>query len=356
MTFAAKVSPPARCVTLAEVVAHEGGVFRHRESGGIVEYPLPSHATPELREYFGTLATARSEEDALAELPAGRIYGAGAVISSDGALLARDVSGDHGSPAESHWLLGSNRMKQPRPVTGSTAVVAVNLGDGYAHWLLEELPRLLTVPVGCVDNLLVHVDSGLSCDALRLRGGVERVIGVKREQHLACSPLLVPGLVAAPAAPAPRTLRLIDEFTESLGRKPSSSGERVYFTREKAGRRQVTDEAALWGLLEANNFKKVILEELTWDEQIAVCRSARVVVAPHGAGLANIVFCLPGTRVIEILSRQYCNPGYWRLAVLRGLDYRPVVAAGNSPLGEDRRANRADILVDIGQVRSAIRV
>ncbi|MEY4488174.1 MAG: hypothetical protein RIQ79_682, partial [Verrucomicrobiota bacterium] len=206
----------------------------------------------------------------------------------------------------------------------------------------------------CVDNLVLHADSGLVREALRLRGGAEQVIAVRREQHLACAPLLVPGLVAAPAAPVSRTLRLIDAFTDALGREPSGGGERVYFTREKAGRRRVANEAALWSILEANGFKKVILEELTWSEQIAVCRRAKVVVAPHGAGLANLVFCAPGTRVVELLSRRYCHPGYWRLAVLRGLDYRPVIATGDDLLGEDRRANRDEIMADLEQVRSAI--
>ncbi|AKC82671.1 hypothetical protein IMCC26134_07620 [Verrucomicrobia bacterium IMCC26134] len=322
--------------------------------GESIEYPVPSYARPEVREYFRSMNTVRSEGYVLADLPSGRIFGAGAVLSSDGTLLARDVSGDHGNPAEYHWLLGFKRLRLPQAVNGSTAVVAVNLGDGYAHWLLEEFPRLLSVPAGCVENLLLHVDSGLAREALRLRGGAEQVIAVRREQHLACAPLLVPGLVATAATPVPRTLRLIDEFTESLGRVASGCGERVYFSREKAGRRRVANEAALWGMLEANGFKKVCLEELTWDQQIGVCRRARVVVAPHGAGLANIVFCSPGTRVVELLSRRYCNPGYWRLAVLRGLDYRPVVAAGVEPLGEDRRANRDDILANLEQVRSAI--
>ncbi|MEY4488236.1 MAG: hypothetical protein RIQ79_744, partial [Verrucomicrobiota bacterium] len=259
MTLATKIAPPTRCVSLAELVASEGGVFRRREPGEVIHYPLPLHATREVRDYFRSMITVWTEEDVLAELPAGRVVGAGAVLSSDGTLLARDVSGDHGNPAEYHWLLGLKRMRQPRPVNGSTAVVAVNLGDGYAHWLLEELPRLLSVPVGCVDNLVLHADSGLVREALRLRGGAEQVIAVRREQHLACAPLLVPGLVAAPAAPVSRTLRLIDAFTDALGREPSGCGERVYFTREKAGRRRVANEAALWSILEANGFKKVIL-------------------------------------------------------------------------------------------------
>jgi hypothetical protein len=59
--------------------------------------------------------------------------------------------------------------------------------------------------------------------------------------------------------------------------------------------------------------------------------------------------------VLELVNRAYLNPGYWRLAALRGLDYRVVVAAGSAPLGEDRRENRADIEANLDQVRLALR-
>ena len=43
-------------------------------------------------------------------------------------------------------------------------------------------------------------------------------------------------------------------------------------------------------------------KSLAW--QIAAFSRAKVVVAQHGAGLSNIVFCLPGTSVIEILPKN----------------------------------------------------
>jgi capsular polysaccharide biosynthesis protein len=150
-------------------------------------------------------------------------------------------------------------------------------------------------------------------------------------------------------------LDLIEAFTAQLGRGLTGLGERLYFTREKAGRRQVANEAALWAKLDELGFAKIALEDLSWAEQIAACRRARVVVSPHGAGLANLAFCAPGTRVVELVNREYFNPGYWRLAALQGLDYRVVMPDGESSLGEDRSANRNDIIADLGRVSAALR-
>jgi capsular polysaccharide biosynthesis protein len=51
-----------------------------------------------------------------------------------------------------------------------------------------------------------------------------------------------------------------------------------------------------------------------------------MIVGAHGAGLANLVFCRPGTRVVEIVPTDNAYPFYFSLAVGAGLDYRYLVA------------------------------
>ncbi len=349
-----KIAPPVHCVTLAELVAHEHGRWVRPEAGEEVTYALPVTASEEVLSYLRPLATIRNAPTGVARLPAGRVLGAGAVLSADGTLLARDVSGDHGNDTAHHWLIGYGGLRATKKVDGSVAVAAVNLGEGYGHWLLEELPRLLAVPVDEAEYLVLHADAAYARQALLMRGGRERVIAAKRRLHLCCAPMLVPGLTAGPGAPNRRALERIEAFTAPIGREYSGLGDRLYFTRGNAVRRRVANEAALWALLESLGFTKVELEKLSWAEQIAACRRARVVVASHGAGLANLAFCAPGTQVVELVNRAYFNPGYWRLAALRGLDYRVVVAKGEGPLREDRRENRADIEADLEQVRRAL--
>ena len=54
-----------------------------------------------------------------------------------------------------------------------------------------------------------------------------------------------------------------------------------------------------------------------------VCRpdEAEAIVAPHGAGLTNLVWCAPKTRVVEIFSPLYVNLCYWAIASLTQADY-----------------------------------
>lgn len=48
--------------------------------------------------------------------------------------------------------------------------------------------------------------------------------------------------------------------------------------------------------------------------------NAKIVIAPHGAGLTNLIFCKPGTKVLEIFQ-SHEDDTYCYLAQVLGLDY-----------------------------------
>jgi capsular polysaccharide biosynthesis protein len=346
-------TPPQVCLRLAELAAREGGEWTPFAEPARVRYALPARASAEVLEYLRPLAEATPEPTGTARLPTGRVFGDGAVLSADGRAVARDVSHDFGRSFDEHWLLGYDDLRVPETLAGATAVVAVNLGAGYCHWLLEELPRLLLVGPGEVENLILHAGLEPARAALTRRGGRERLVEARRTAHRACAPLLVPALAGRPGLPTAAALELITDFTDGLGRGASAYGEKIYVSRAKAGRRRVSNEAELEAALAAAGFATVRAEELSWAEQIAVFRAARVVVGPHGAGLANLVFCAPGTRVVELAHAEYFNPTFWRLAALRGLDYRPLATPAGRAVGEERRANRLDIEADVAAVLAA---
>ena len=316
-----------------------------------VEYVLPPHASVEILEFFRPHALGSFEPAFLARLPGGRVFGSGNVLSPDGQTIARDVSPDFGKPFEEHWLLTYKKIRAPVPLPGTTAVIATTLGAGYSHWLLEELPRLLALKPDDCETLIAHAAHAYNREAFARHGFVGKVIPAKREAHHSCEQLLVPSL----GQMTPSTVRALDEFTAPLRLPSSPFGERLYISRERAKRRRVANESELWTELAGHGFVKLHLEELTWAQQITAFRAAKVIVAPHGAGLANLVFCQPGTKVIELFHRSYVSPLYWQLAALKELDYRPLVPSGDEPLAQTLEANRLDIAADLDQVRLALR-
>ena len=335
--------PPVRCESLAALAARFGGTIEARAPARTVTYALPTHASAEIRAFWAPETRVDFAEAITARLPGGRVFGAGAVLAPDGTSLARDVSMDFGKPADAHWLLTYPKIRPPEPLPGSTAVIASALASGYAHWLLDELPRLLSLAPDAAKTLIAHTAAPYARAALALHGWVGATRQPGRTTHVQCEQLLVPSLSGTVVQPSPRALELITTFASPLHQNTSSFGERLYVSRSRAQRRRVTNEAELCAALERQRFTPVHLEDLTWAEQINAFRHAKIIVAPHGAGLANLAFCAPGTRVVELFHRAYVHGCFWRLAALRGLDYQPIVPPGREPLGQSPAANRLDL-------------
>lgn len=56
-------------------------------------------------------------------------------------------------------------------------------------------------------------------------------------------------------------------------------------------------------------------------DQTALFHSADFIVAPHGAALANLMFCRPGTTVLEIFPDNFRDEGFLKLAKAMALNY-----------------------------------
>lgn len=324
---------------------------------GRVDYAVPIHATAEMREFLRRTESVEWGGEFVAQLPGGRVFGSGHVLSPDGRAIARDVSLDFGKPFAAHWLLGYQKIRRPMWLEGTVAVVATTLGEGYAHWLLEEWPRLLALGPGAggAEKMLAHRTQAFARDGLALACWTGGVIEPGRYSHFGCEQLVVPSLPGPEGRPTPAMVKRVTEAVAPL-HSPAASpwGERLYITRDRARRRRVANEGEVWAQLEPRGFVKLRPEELTWAEQINAFRQAKVVVGPHGAALANLMFCRPGTTVVELFNRSYVNGLYWRLAALLGLDYRPVVAPGAEPLAQVTARNRDDLVADVADVVRAV--
>ena len=67
-------------------------------------------------------------------------------------------------------------------------------------------------------------------------------------------------------------------------------------------------------LLSKYGFETVFLEEMSVLEQVALFANAKFIVAPHGSGLSNLVFCSPETTIVELFSPHYLRTDYWILS------------------------------------------
>ena len=95
--------------------------------------------------------------------------------------------------------------------------------------------------------------------------------------------------------------------TNSLNLK---SRKRIYISRKIAVKRHLSNELQFIPLLKKHKFRNVYLEHLSVLEQVQLFRSASHIIAPHGAGLTNVLFAPSDVKILEIRpllsSGQFC--------------------------------------------------
>jgi hypothetical protein len=149
---------------------------------------------------------------------------------------------------------------------------------------------------------------------------------------------------------------------DGLDLTPRSPPRRLLISRRDSPWRRIANEDEVFALLEPLGFEIIVPGALAFADQIAAFRDATHVVGPHGAGLTNIVWCAPGTHVLEIFHPHY---GTWAYAMLKdalGLDYATLVARdgdtdaaefNDTTLTREQMAAHAgrDMRVDPGDLR-----
>jgi hypothetical protein len=102
----------------------------------------------------------------------------------------------------------------------------------------------------------------------------------------------------------------------TLPDRPSRRTHRIYIRREpgRVQGRAVQNEEEVLDLLSRFGFQGYRPEELSFSEQAELFYDAEAVVAPHGAGLSNLIYAPTGTKVLEWFPSHHLVPSFYFLA------------------------------------------
>jgi Glycosyltransferase 61 len=78
------------------------------------------------------------------------------------------------------------------------------------------------------------------------------------------------------------------------------SHHRVYISRRKASNRRIVNEGEISPLLKEHGFETVLCEDLSLAEQVRLFARTTATIGGHGAGLTNLMYCMPDSFVGEI--------------------------------------------------------
>lgn len=115
--------------------------------------------------------------------------------------------------------------------------------------------------------------------------------------------------------------RLRTRAGHAISADPRPYPKRLFVSRRDSDRRVFKDTAWLSNWLQRYGFEEVTLSGRPLLEQVNLFAHAEWIVGLHGAGLVNIIYCNPRTRVFEIQPPSGGTINFARLGVQFDLDY-----------------------------------
>jgi capsular polysaccharide biosynthesis protein len=301
-----------------------------------------------------TTTTPGTCELLVARIPRGRVLGRrcaviaprGEVVRELSPFLGAELNPQHPDLRRHAWL------PRPRRIKG-IVVVAGNSGAGnYYHWICEGLRRLLEVIRYAESEGIALEKAHVAVSAARLPAVAaclealgfpeSRVIRMGRFDQIEADEVIaasVPSAVLGMTTYAAMTLR---EFRVERHGRPLPRR----FVVLRRGYRSFLDDAAVLDALAPFGFEPVRLESLAFADQQALFRDAEAIVAPHGAGLVNLVWTRGECDVLEIMPERYLNACFRAICAARRTDAplrHAFLVAPEPALKADRDAERLHV-------------
>ncbi len=227
-----------------------------------------------------------------------------------------------------HAIFSIEHLPAIQFIEGNVVVLAGLTNNIYFHWMLDILPRWeLLRKQNCnfdeIDYFVVDNRLPFQRETLNLLQIPEsKQININKSHHIQATNLIVPSFPASVAWMPKWTCEFLKHhFLKSEYIENTDSQQRIYITRNLAKSRRILNEDEILNLLKSYGFTMVVLESMSVLEQAALFSQTEIIISPHGSGLTNLVFCQPGTKVIELFAPNYVYHCYWWISNLVGLDY-----------------------------------
>ncbi|MDP5171645.1 MAG: glycosyltransferase family 61 protein [Bacteroidia bacterium] len=336
-----------------------------------LERPVPATIEPEVHWLIKKEFFRESIPAYVATIPHGRVWvkhnnlkqvDSIAILSEDDKLID-PLSYQFKVNGFRHAVFGEAKLGPVHHLEGKALCLASMKGEMFFHWILEVLPRIGSLErAGLSLEEMDHVivNSGKSRfmkDTLAMVGvPLEKLVDMQEHPHIKASELVVPSMPAGTGNYTPWVLEWLHErLSPGMATLDESVSPFVYISRAKAQFRNVTNEPEVIDLLSRYGFQAHQLETMSYAEQTTLFAQAKVIVAPHGAGLTHLFFCEPGTQIIEFYDPMYINACFYSLANASQLSYSYFLGEGKGMKeGVNLELNEGNITVSIEKLEKML--
>ena len=228
-----------------------------------------------------------------------------------------------------HPLLKSPILPREVNLSGKTLFLCVASADNYFHWITDLLQKFKVLEDTGIDYLgfdhyLVNSQHfEFQRESLRIMGvSADKIVETDRIKNLFCETITVPSWADQSGFfDKADLIWLREKLLQNDDYSGTSPPNRFFISRKNTFRRNILNVDDLKEVFKKHGIVSVELENLSFLEQMHLFRYAEIVIGAHGAGLTNIIFCKPHTKVMELVNENYAHQMFYCLATVLELDY-----------------------------------
>jgi hypothetical protein len=205
--------------------------------------------------------------------------------------------------------------------------------SNYSHFVLDALPRLQYLEgIGVLSDAQIVVPATMP----RYQSDLLQLMGYNKSRWYLTDDSTYTSFEHLYAAsfpqdvywyPNPDACRELKKRLLGIVSPVGDLPRRIFVSRKESSFRRILNEDLMSCLTKDFGFVEIVTEKLSVIEQINLFRHAEIVVAPHGAGLTNILYMPEGSVVVELAGSWHRLPTYVNLAGGLGLRYAYVTTS-----------------------------
>ena len=242
--------------------------------------------------------------------------------------------------------------------------------DNYSHWLLDVLPRLgLCEEIFNLSEidffLLPSLEKKFQRETMEMLNINKKcLLSSKSFRHIIATELIVTDHPYCITGNATNDIMNIPLWIPLWLKKKFLNKEKnivkyppkIFIDRSDSESntrhlRKIINEEQVKNCLLDNGFQSIILGDLHFSEQVQLFNNAEKIVGLHGAGFANLCFCEPGAKIIELKSKS-AGVQYKNLSEKNSLIYNSISC---QPSKFDQKNQYGHIEIPIEKLKDLIR-
>ncbi len=302
----------------------------------------------------------------VAEIPNGRLHtdneSSIAIITKDNKVVdnvSLSLRDGKVTPQEYNSIFKQRMFSEPVYFKG-TVFTMLSGGAGInniGHWFLDVLPRLhLLQKSGLYDEvdwfLVPSMRYSYQTETLEILGiPRDKIITGEEYPHIKADRLIAS---TAPRGNHSLVPKWLIDYTRNAFLPVAANDQQqveeavdpyLFISRRDSSIRNILNEGELQQVLGQYGFNTILSSKLSISDKIKLFSKAKIVLSPTGAGLISMLFCQPGTKLVEIFNEGFVIEPFFDIATKLNLDYEYIICKAQGKKATNAKQGQLDHLV-----------